>query len=68
MKEKTSGEDIFSEIIEVTYGITLMLGPLTLPIALLATDVQGRWISFVATPIFVITFLIKKKRTQSYDR
>jgi hypothetical protein len=64
MKDKTPEDGTVREILEVIYGVSLMLGPLILPIALLVKDVEGRWISFVATPIFVVVFLIKKKLKQ----
>lgn len=61
MNDYTHNNGLLLKILDVIYGISFMLGPLTLPVALFVKDVDNRWISFVACPIFVITLIIRKR-------
>jgi hypothetical protein len=49
-----------SILVDVIYATSLMLGPITLPVALFVNDVENRWVSFVATPIFLLSLLTKR--------
>lgn len=56
-----SNKKTFLEVLNMVYGVTLMLGPLALPVAILARNVEYRWVPFVATPVFILTMLIRRR-------
>jgi hypothetical protein len=49
------------KVIDGMYQASFVVGVLTLPIALFVKDVEGRWVSYLASTIFFILHFLKKK-------
>lgn len=61
MKNNHGEANIPLMALEFINGIALLLGPITLPVAVLAKDMEYRWIPFAMTFIYITTLLAKRR-------